>query len=93
MRKTDDPKLTELLDISTMFGNYVQKLPQKKAENFNERCRTRFGAYFNRTGGFVSHTVIKKSPHVLIGHFTTDPLEKESSKLRQGSGGTYFLSF
>ena len=31
--------------------------------------------------------------HFLIGHFTTDPLEKEFSKLRQGSGGTYFLSF
>ena len=29
---------------------------------------------------------------VYIGNFTTDPLEKLFGKLRQGSGGTYFIS-
>ena len=29
---------------------------------------------------------------VMLGIFTTDPLEKEFSKLRQGSGGTYFIT-
>ena len=28
--------------------------------------------------------------YVFLGSFSTDPLEKEFSKLRQGSGGTYF---
>ena len=30
--------------------------------------------------------------YVPFGHFTTNPLEKEFSKLRQGSGGAYFIS-
>ena len=30
--------------------------------------------------------------HVPLGQFTTDPLEKEFSKLCQGSGGTYFIN-
>ena len=30
--------------------------------------------------------------YVLLGQFTSDHLEKEYSILRQGSGGTYFLS-
>ena len=30
--------------------------------------------------------------YVIFGWFTTDPLEKYFSKLRQGSGGTYFIS-
>ena len=30
--------------------------------------------------------------YVLLGTFATDPLEKESGKLRQGSGGTYFIT-
>ena len=29
---------------------------------------------------------------VLLGEFSTDPLEKEFSKIRQGSGGTYFIT-
>ena len=29
---------------------------------------------------------------VALGNFTTDPLEKQFSKLRQGSGGAYFIS-
>ncbi|XP_065668955.1 uncharacterized protein LOC136088647 [Hydra vulgaris] len=30
--------------------------------------------------------------YVLLGWFSTDPLEKAFSKLRQGSGGTYFIN-
>ena len=30
--------------------------------------------------------------YVLLGTFSTDPLKKEFGKLRQGSGGTYFIT-
>ena len=30
--------------------------------------------------------------YVLLGQFSTDPLEKEFGKLRRGSGGTYFIN-
>ena len=30
--------------------------------------------------------------YVMLGNFTSDPIEKEFGKLRQGSGGIYFIS-
>ena len=30
--------------------------------------------------------------YVMLGWFSTDPLEKAFGKLRQGSGGTYFIT-
>ena len=33
-----------------------------------------------------------KYEYVCLGRFTKDPLEKEFGKLRQGSGGTYFIN-
>ena len=30
--------------------------------------------------------------YVMFGLFTSDPIEKEFSKLMQGSGGTYFIT-
>ena len=30
--------------------------------------------------------------YVILGSFSTDPLEKDFCKLRQGSGGTYFIT-
>ena len=55
------------------------------------------------TGKSLAHTcrgLVALSKHLLntdhqyvaLGKATTDPLEKEFSKLRQGSGGTYFIT-
>ena len=39
------------------------------------------------------HLLEARSFHyVCLGQFTTDPLEKAFGKLRQGSGGTYFIN-
>ena len=40
----------------------------------------------------AQHLLGKGNCYVLFGWFTTDPLEKYFSKLRQGSGGTYFIN-
>ena len=45
--------------------------------------------------GIVSlrrHFLATSKKYVLLGQFSTDPLEKEFGKLRQGSGGTYFIN-
>ena len=93
VRKTDDPKLTELLDISTMFGNMCKNSPGKRQKTLTRE--TGRGLVHTFTGLMdLCRTLLSRShQYALIGHFTTDPLEKEFSKLRQGSGGTYFLSF
>ena len=38
------------------------------------------------------HLLATSHVYVGLGMFTTDFLEKEFGKLRQGSGGTYFIS-
>ena len=35
--------------------------------------------------------LLAKSHSYVSGKFTTDPLERAFDKLRQGSGGTYFI--
>ena len=93
VRKTDDQKLTELLYISTMFGNMCKNSPGKRQRTLTRD--TGRGLVHTLTGLVdLCRTLLSRShQYVLIGHFTTYPLEKEFSKLRQASGGTYFLSF
>ena len=41
----------------------------------------------------VAHYLLNTgNDYVIFGWFTTDPLEKTFGKLRQGSGGTYFIT-
>ena len=42
----------------------------------------------------MTRTLLSQDPYdyVLLGWFTTDPLEKYFGKLRQGCGGTYFIT-
>ena len=87
--KTDDPKLTKLLDISTIFGNMCKKRQKNLTRDTGRGLVHTLAGMVDLCRKLLS----KSHQYVLIGHFTTDPLEKEFSKLRQGSGGTYFLSF
>ena len=38
------------------------------------------------------HLLACGNEYVLLGWFSTDPLERDFGNLRQGFGGTYFLS-
>ena len=52
-------------------------------------------ALFHTLNGIVDlckHLLSTTHKYVLLGLFSTDPLEKAFGKLRQGSGGTYFLT-
>ena len=40
----------------------------------------------------VKYLFTKSHSDVILEKFTTDQLERESGKLRQGSGGTYFTN-
>ena len=42
--------------------------------------------------GLIKHLMKTSHQCVLFGMFTTDHLEKQFGKLRQGWGGTYFIS-
>ena len=74
-------------------------MAEKMRKTSTPRCRQLTA----ETSGFLSHIckgfvdlakylLRAGNDYVIFGWFTTDPLEKYFSKLRQGSGGTYFIS-
>ena len=68
----------------TTAGPRVKSLTKDTSANLAHTCfglvdLTRFLLKFNHD-------------FFALGNFTTDPLEKQFSKLRQGSGGAYFIS-
>ena len=87
VRKTDDPKLSELLDIYKMFENMCKNSPGKRQKTLTRD--TGRGLVHTLTGLVDLCRTLLSRIHQYI---TTDPLENEFSMLRQGSGGTY-LSF
>jgi hypothetical protein len=87
----DDKSLQTLLEMAE-FAEHISVKQGKRAKQLTKD-----------TGKCLAHTcrgLVYLSKHlldtgheyVLLGKATTDPLEKEFSKLRQGSGGTYFVT-
>ena len=63
----------------------------EKNENFNKRHTCRFVANCQWLVELSEYLLCKELfEYVILGSFSTDPFKKEFSKLRQGSGGTYF---
>ena len=53
---------------------------------------TRGLSYTSRSSAnLAKHLILKNASVCLLGLFTSDPLEKQFGKLRQGFGGTYFI--
>lgn len=88
----DDPRLQFLIDIADMFRKM-----EKKGKGKREKCLTRdtSNGLYHTLNGLVElckHQLKTTHNFVLLGNYSNDPLEKAFGKLRQGSGGTYFLS-
>ena len=87
----DDPRLQTLLK----FGEMALKMAGKQGKRSGQLSKdTAFG--INHTcNGLVELTkdlLATSHKYVLLGMFSTDPVEKAFSKFRQGSGGTYFIN-
>ena len=89
----DDNRLNFLLEIASMSEKMVTKQQGKRKEQLTKDTGK---ALSHTCRGIValSKTLLqeKSFDYVLLGKFTTDPLEKMFGKLRQGSGGTYFIN-
>ena len=89
MRSPGDPRLDFLIELADMPDKMtntatkrIQHLTRDTGRSLSHVCR-----------GLVDLTrnLLKcGNAYVILGWFTTDPLEKSFSKLHQGSGGTYF---
>lgn len=85
----------ERLDTILQFGRMAKEMAGRQGSRQKQLTRDTAQAVFHTCNGLVSlcrHLLGTTHKYVLLGQFTTDPLEKEFSKLRQGSGGTYFIN-
>ena len=92
----------EIIDPNDTKLKILSKIADM-AEKMTATGKTRVKQLTTDTGTSLSHTcrgLVEMTRsllgsgynYVLLGWFTTDPLEKYFSKLRQGSGGTYFIT-
>lgn len=86
-----DDRLQTLLN----FGEMALEMAGPQGKRQKQLTRDTAKALHHTSNGLVSlcrHLLSTSHTYVLLGQFSTDPLEKEFSKLRQGSGGTYFIN-
>ena len=92
----------EITDPNDMKLQILQKIAVM-AEKMTAKGKDRVKQLTTDTGSALAHVcrglvdltrsqLGSGSEYVLLGWYTTDPLEKYFSKLRQGSGGTYFIT-
>ena len=83
------------LDIILEFGNMAKNMIGKQGQRVKQLSKDTALALYHTCNGLVDlcrHLLNTNHEYVCPGKFTTDYLEKEFGKLRQGSGGTYFIS-
>jgi len=91
IRTKDAPSLLYLLE----FGDMALKMTAVGTPR--NKCLTKDTAQAiwhtcNGMVGLTRHLLETTHQFVMLGVFTTDHLEKHFGKLRQGSGGTYFIT-
>lgn len=92
IESTDDDRLTFLLEMGDFFKSIGKSSTGKRK---NSLTKDTSDALFHTMNGLVElcrHQLETTHEYVLLGDYSTDPLEKEFGKLRQGSGGAYFLT-
>ena len=90
IHSVDDRQL-ELLHETAELSNFMKlsgkRVKQLTEDTSNATAHTCYGLI-----DLVETLLSNGAKYVLLGWFSTDPLEKAFSKLRQGSGGTYFVN-
>ena len=87
----NDPRLTYL----HQFGDMCLKMKSRPKLRKKQLTRDTALAIHQTCYGLVElaqYLLSTTHSYVALGKFTTDKLEKAFGKLRQGSGGTYFIS-
>ena len=87
----NDVRLNYLLQFGTMCLNMISK-PKKRVKQLTRDTALAIHQTSNGLIELARYLLSTTHSYVALGKFTTDKLEKAFSKLRQGSGGTYFIS-
>ena len=87
----NDESLNKLLLVS----RFAEEQAKYNGKRFKSLTKDTANCLYQTCNGMVElskYLLSSSHQYVLLGYFTSDPLEKEFGKLRQGSGGTYFIN-
>ena len=76
-------------------GDMAMKMVGKEGSQIKRLSKDTAAAIHQTCYGLVDlcrHLLAISHKYVLLGQFTSDHIEKQNSKLCQGSGGAYFLT-
>ncbi|XP_065669230.1 uncharacterized protein LOC136088706 [Hydra vulgaris] len=79
--------LRDIAELSNFMKPTGKRVEQLTLDTSNAIAHSCYGFI-----DLVETLMSNGAKYVLLGWFSTDPLEKAFSKLRQGSGGTYFIN-
>ena len=85
----------ERLEYLLKLADQVMAMSGKGKIRVKEMSQDTSSCFYHTCHGLVSVTkLLLQTSHdfVMLGLFSTDPLEKAFGKLRQGCGGTYFIN-
>ena len=88
---SDDGNLKILMEIAAMAG----KMRGKQGSRIKSLTRDNSLALEHTWNGLIElseNLLLRGQQYVLLGEFTTDYLKATFGELRQGSGGTYFIT-
>ena len=88
----DDPRLTQLKNEAEFFFEMRKKPGGKRMKTLTKDTATALHHTLMGLSDLTKDLLSTSHRYVMLGHQSTDPLEKEFGKLRQGSGGTYFIN-
>ena len=87
--------LGERLNTILQFGEMALQMKGGQGKRYKQFTRDTTQTIHHTCNGIVSlrRSLLQvTNNYVLLGTFSTDPVAKEFGKLRQGSGGTYFIT-
>ena len=91
IRSHTDKSLLFLLDVADMVER-MKKSGPKRVKQLSKDTSKSISHVCRGLVNMARYLLDCGNDYVILGWFTTDPLEKAFSKLRQGSGGTYFIT-
>ena len=83
------------INILLQFGDMALNMCAEQGKRIKQLSKDTATAIHQTCYGIVDlcrHLLATSHKYVLLGQFTTDHLEKEFGKLREGCGGTYFIN-
>ena len=90
--RNNNVKLDCLVKMASWFKSMGEKEKGNREKDITTDTSHALSHTLNGIVDLCKHLLDTTHDFVLLGNYSTDPLEKAFGKLRQGSKGTYFLN-